>query len=149
MENYYPPVSFHFRVNFSDLAELQHDIKFQSVGGLNVQFDTESIKEGGENRFEHVLPGRTKYPDLVLKRGVIPPGSSAVTDWILEAVQNFNIQPIDLQVVLLNQNHEPLMYWKIIHAWPKSWKLGDLNAEKGEIFIETINLNYNRFEYKV
>ncbi|MEL6971948.1 MAG: phage tail protein [Bacteroidota bacterium] len=149
MADYYPPVSFHFRVDFLDLKGQEHDVKFQSVTGLNVQFETETIKEGGENRFEHVVPGRTKYPDLVLNRGVIPAGSSAVADWILEAVQNFDVKPINLQVVLLNEKHEPLMYWKIIHAWPKSWKFSDLKADKGEVFVETISLNYNRFEFKV
>ena len=33
-------------------------------------------------------------------------------------------------------------------CWPKGWKMGELNAEKGEILIETLELNYNRFEFK-
>ena len=40
------------------------------------------------------------------------------------------------------------MYWKIIHAWPKNWKIGEMNAEKSEVFIETLELNYNRYEFK-
>ena len=57
------------------------------------------------------------------------------------------IEPINLDIVLLNENHEPLMKWKVIHAWPVSWKFGELNAEKSEVLLETLELNYNRFEF--
>ena len=66
---YYPPVGFHFKVEFVNLGN-NNDTRFQSVSGLNVEFETETFKEGGENRFEHKLPVRTKYPDLSLKRGI-------------------------------------------------------------------------------
>lgn len=148
MAEYYPPVGFHFEVTFRDLEKKDIDVQFQSVSGLNVQFDTETFKEGGENRFEHRLPTRTKYPDLVLKRGVVPPGGSAVTDWCIDAFEKYVFRPIDLQVTLLNQNHQPLMYWEVVHAWPKSWKYNELNAEKSEVFLETLELNINRFRVK-
>ena len=148
---YYPPVNFYFKVVFDDFSGNKVDVSFQSVGGLDVQFDTENFKEGGENRFEHVMPSRTKYPDLVLKRGVIRPGTgkSDITDWIKKAVEEFNIEPRNLHIYLLNQKGDPLFSWYVIHAWPKSWKMTELNAEKGEVFIETIELNYNRFIFSL
>ena len=39
------------------------------------------------------------------------------------------------------------MKGKIMHAWPKNWKIGELNAERGEVLIETLELNYNYFEF--
>jgi len=39
------------------------------------------------------------------------------------------------------------MKWVVIHAWPKNWKLGEFNAERSEVLIETLELNYNRFEF--
>ena len=148
MADYHPLVSFHFKVSFLGLSEKEHDIKFQSVSGLDVQLETESIKEGGENRFEHVLPTRRKYPDLVLKRGVVPPEDSAVTEWCRKAFEQQKVVPIAMQVVLLNEKHEPLLIWDVDHAWPKNWKFNELNAEKGEVFLETIELNYNRFKVR-
>ena len=142
---YYPPVGFHFRVRGggSDM-----DIAFQTVSGLNVQLQTESYKEGGENRYEHTLPVRTKYSDLVLKRGVIVSGQSELTKWFQDAFNNFNFKGKDLTVELLNEKTEPLMYWKVINALPKNWKFADMNAERGEIFIETMELSYSYFEFK-
>ena len=149
--DYYPISSFHFRVNFAnaDSKEDKYDLEFQSVAGLQAQIETESIKEGGENNFEHVVPTRRKYSGLVLKRGVVTGKGSKILDWIQNAFKGLqegkSITPTDIQVVLLNESHEPLMTWDVKHAWPKSWKYSDLNAEKGEILIETLELNYNQF----
>ncbi len=167
LNHFYQHVGFHFAVTFSFNGPNQIigdsiDSWFQSVSGLDAQLETETIKEGGENRFEHVIPVRTKYSDLVLKRGVFKPGEgSKVTDWCLSAFDRFGlgpftlnnpdnlpVRPADLDVILLNEDHEPLMRWKIIHAWPKAWKFGELNAERGEVLIETLELSYNWFEFK-
>ncbi|MEO1259488.1 MAG: phage tail protein [Bacteroidota bacterium] len=155
--NFHQTVGFHFAVEFAGLGQNDKsiDARFQSVAGLDVQFETEAIKEGGENRFEHVVPSRRKYSDLVLKRGLLSPSSaSAVTKWckqafdglFLEIVQP--IEPIDLVVTLLNENHDVLMMWEVKHAWPTNWKMGELNAERSEVLIETIELNYNYFTFK-
>ena len=119
------------------------DAYFQSVSGLNVEMQTESIKEAGENRFEHVLPARARYPDLVLKRGVLK--DSGVVQWCRKAIEYFLVEPINLQVQLLDENHKPLIEWHVIHAWPKKWSVSDLNAEQSSLLIETLELNYNFF----
>lgn len=141
-------LNFHFEVSFSGLAKGHIDSKFQSVSGLDVQMETESIKEGGENRFEHVIPARRKYSDLVLKRGVFAvKDNSVLTKWLKKAFDSGLVRPINLDVLLLDEAHNALMKWKVIHAWPKNWKMGELNAEKGEVLIETLELSYNRFEF--
>ena len=145
----YPPVNFHFRVQFLGLPSgSDEDIRFQSVSGLNVHMETETLREGGENRFKHVLPTHRRYSNLVLKRGLLRPKESRLTDWCKDAFDNFIFNPIDLVVQLLNENHEPIVLWYVAHVWPKRWILGELNAEKGEVLIETFVLNYNYFELK-
>jgi phage tail-like protein len=147
-EGIYQTVGFHFAVSFNGLGMDNLDARFQSVTGLDVSLETESVKEGGENRFEHVLPVRRKYTDLVLKRGLLSPKvGSKITAWCKEAFDNYKIQPLNLEVVLLNENHQALMKWEVVHAWPKNWKLGELNAERSEVLIETLELNYNRFKF--
>jgi phage tail-like protein len=139
---YYPPVGFHFKVEFLGIGN-DNDTRFQSVGGLSVEYDTESYKEGGENRFEHKLPVRTKYPDLSLKRGMLT--DSNVIRWCLAAFQNRVILPIVLNVTLLNEAHEPLKTWNVFNAWPKKWAVSDLNAQENSVVIETLDLSYSYF----
>jgi len=144
MAGYYPPVGFHFSVSFDKKTTTsENDGLFQSVSGLNVEFETESIKEGGENRFVHLLPVRAKYSNLVLKRGMFT--NSEIISWCLNAFENLEIVPADLQVSLLNEEHEPLITWNIIHAWPVKWNITDLNAEESKLMIETIELAYQIF----
>jgi phage tail-like protein len=88
MANYYPPVGYHFRVEFNNI---KGEFQFQSVAGLNIELETEQIAEGGENRFKHKLPVRTKFPNLVLKRGVLV--NSELIKWCREAVEDFDITP--------------------------------------------------------
>jgi phage tail-like protein len=140
MSNYYPPLGFHFKVEF---ANLSGEYQFQSVSGLNVELETEQVAEGGENRFKHKLPVSTRYPNLVLKRGIKV--DSALTKWCREALEDFDIKPTNITISLLNENHEPLMTWNVVHAYPLKWSVSEFNAEKSQLAIESIELAYNYF----
>lgn len=142
-DNFYQTVNFHFKVEF--VTESQSlDISFQSVTGLDSTLETETIKEGGENRFEHVVPVRRKYGPLTLKRGLLTPGESGITKWLKRVFDDEVVTPIPtVHIKLLNEEHQPLMQWTINNVWPRSWKIGELNAERGEVLIETLELNYN------
>lgn len=140
----YPPVGFHFMVEFPEISSNSSDNRFQSVSGLQVDIDTEEIAEGGENRFKHKVPVRSRYPNLVLKRGMLI--DSEVIKWVRDAVENFEFKPTSLVVKLLNEKHEPLVSWNIVHAYPVKWNLADLNAEESKLAIETLELTYNYFK---
>ena len=139
---YYPPVGFHFRVEFVNIGN-DNDIRFQSVAGLNVEYDMEAFKEGGENRFEHKLPVRTKYPDLALKRGMLT--DSKVIDWCLDAFRNRVFRPCQVNVSLLTEKQEPLRTGQVMRAWPKKWAVSDLHASENAIVVETLELSYSHF----
>ena len=153
-------VGFHFRVIFEKLIDDKKqpadnnvyssiEMRFQSVTGLDASIETETVKEGGENRFEHVIPVRRKYGPLVLKRGLLRLQDSVLSQWFRRAFEEEKVEPLqNVQIQLLNENHEPLLFWSASWVWPKSWKVGELNAERGEVLIETLELNYNRFEFK-
>ncbi len=145
---FYQNVNFHFSVHF-DTSEDSPDIRFQSVSGLDSTMETETIKEGGENRFEHVLPLRRKYGPLILKRGLLKPSQSEVTKWLKKVFDDEIIEPWkSVDISLLDEEHKKIMTWTVDNVWPRSWKVGDLDAMKGEILIETLELNYNRLIFK-
>ncbi|MBA4408109.1 MAG: glycerol acyltransferase [Odoribacter sp.] len=141
MSNSYPPLGFHFLVEFGNQKD---EYQFQSVSGLSFNLGTEDITEGGENRFVHKLPGRPRYPNLVLKRGLL--ANSALIDWCKEGSEGFNFSPTDVIIKLLNEDHEPLMTWNVIHAWPVKWSVTDFNAEESKIVIESLELSYSYFK---
>jgi phage tail-like protein len=138
----YPPVAFHFRVRFS-ISQEDRDIRFQDVSGLSVALGVEEVKEGGENRFAHRLPTPATYGNLVLKRGLLP--DSAVRAWIEKAVQNFEFEPAEINIDLLNDQHEPISSWTFTRAWPIKWQISDLKSTANEVVIETLELAYASF----
>jgi len=141
MSNYYPPLGFHFLIEFGNQKD---EYQFQSVSGLSVDLETEEIKEGGENRFKHKLPVRAKYPNLILKRGLHV--DSGLIDWCKAALEGFEFTPTDLIIKLLNEENEPLMSWNVVHAYPVKWSVGEFNAEESRIVIETLELTYSYFK---
>ncbi len=142
MVDYYPPWGFYFKVIFN-ISSDKNDVRFQSVSGLSVEYDYESYKEGGENRFEHKLPVRTKYADLVLKRGMLV--DSSVIKWFLDAFNNRIFKPATITVNLMNEKSEPLKSWNVVDAIPKKWLVSDLNATENGIVVETMELAYRYF----
>lgn len=142
MTLYYPPWGFHYRVEFDGNSQ-PNEASFQSASGLSVEYDTEEYKEGGENRFTHKLPVRTKYADLVLKRGLLV--GSATVQWFLDAFRERVFQPKTVTVILLNEKGEPLRTWSVAHAVPKKWTVSDFNAGENAIVVETLELTYRYF----
>ena len=143
MTLYTPPLGFHFRVEFDLKDAGDNDIRFREVSGLTMELEEETVNEGGENRFSHKLPVRGRYPDLVLKRGLLT--STGVRAWIEDAVQNLVIQPTTVWVSLLNDAHEPLQTYTVIGAWPKKWAVSDFSAESSDVVVETLELAYQPF----
>lgn len=139
MTDYYPPWGFYYRVEFG-ISKNKDDVRFQSVAGLSVEYDVEEYREGGENRFSHKLPVRTKYSDLVLKRGMLT--GSELVQWCFRAFRDREFQPTDVNVILMNEKGEPLRTWKVAHAVPKKWVVSDLNANESAVVVETLELSY-------
>lgn len=143
MAHYYPPVGFHFKVEVLGLTPNDADVRFTEVSGLSVEMGTEEVPEGGENRFVQKYPTRSKYPELVLKRGLLR--NSEVWNWARQCIEDFRIEPKNVDVKLLNEEHEPLMTWHVVGAYPTKWAVSDLNAANNAVVIETLQLFYRYF----
>lgn len=151
---YIPPVGFYYAVEILGKGNSPFppaDASFQEVSGISVTTETEQIKEGGQNRYIHRVPGRTTYSDLVLKRGLIV-RSSSLADWCTKIFKDNltkQIEPKTIKVSLLDANassRKPLMSWVFTNAYPIKWEIGALDAMKSEIVVETITFAYSYFD---
>jgi phage tail-like protein len=155
MASYYPPTGFHFKVEFIGVSGMESDTeqRFQDVSGLSFEIETELFKEGGENRFEYKLPKRTKYPNLVLKRGLLT--NTALLDWINSAMNTFftvviyDFKPADILITLLDEAGEPAAIWNVVQAYPVKWAVSDFKSTENAVVVETIELAYQYFERKM
>jgi len=64
-----PYAAFRFRVEIEGLVVGG----FTEVGGLEMEIDVTSVREGGVNGYEHLLAGPARYPSrLALRRSLRP-----------------------------------------------------------------------------
>jgi phage tail-like protein len=150
---YHPPPAFYFTVTVLGSATALSlltsiDASFQDISGIEAEFQTEEVVEGGENRFAHRLPKQGKYPNLVLKRGAVTK-DSFLLEWVGQTVgsgMSLPILPQNILVTLLNESGNPAIAWGFVNAYPVKTSVSGLNSEDNKILIETLELSYNYFE---
>ena len=147
MASYYPPTGFHFRVSFEDSIKDKYpgisDIGFQEVSGLTSEIGQEEYREGGENRFAHRLPNPATFGNITLKRGMLI--GSSLLKWYKDSIENFLFDPYDVNIVLLNENGDPLQAWNVVSAYPVKWDVSGLNAMDSQIMIDSVELRFQYF----
>jgi len=157
LNNYLPPVGFYFAVNILDKkvgAGAAMDAAFQEVSGISAEWQTEEIQEGGENRFSYKVPGRVKYDNLVLKRGLVV-WPSPLGIWCRYRLSNSlnnikasdKLSPKNIMVQLLDANSKvPIMAWFFSGALPLKWEVSEFKSQDSSIVVETLSFSYNYFK---
>ncbi len=130
----YPLPKFHFQIEWGGTK-----IGFSEVTGLDVETEVIEYRDGAMREYNKVKqPGMQKYGNITLKRGVFA-GDNEFFNW-WNTVKLNKIERRDVTISLLNENHEPVMVWKVKNAWPAKITSTDLKAEGNETAIESIEL---------
>ncbi len=130
----YPLPVFHFQVEWNG-----SNIGFSEVSGLTTEKEMIEYRDGSEPSFNNLkMPGMNKYSNITLKRGIVP-SDNEFFDWLNSAKMNVP-QRRDLTISLLNEEHAPVMVWKVTQAWPLKVEGPSLNATGNETAIETIEI---------
>ena len=143
----YPPLGFHFRIIFKGLPDgNDNEEGFQSISGLEA-FMSDDFPDSKEKKKSKSF--ETRYSPLVLKRGVVNINESKLSQWLFTCFNKKRPTPLkEITIELLDESHKPFMRWTLRNLVPVSWKLGELNAEKAEILIETIELKYEELSFE-
>lgn len=130
----YPLSVFHFQVEWGGTR-----IGFTEVSGLTIELQSIDYREGSSLEY-HVtkMPGIPQFSNIVLKRGVFR-ADNEFFQW-LNTVKMNKIERRDLTISLLNEEHEPVIVWKVKEAWPSKVEGPTLNSTGNEVAIETIEL---------
>jgi phage tail-like protein len=145
----YPlPVSFYFRLQFSNPKFGASDNAFQEASGLSVELEIEEVREGGQNMYKHRFPTGAKYGNLVLKRGFVSQGSKLAVWCTATTTTDFSrpIETFDVLLHLLDASGEAQATWAFLDAYPVKWSLSDFRAQENALAIETLELAYSMFQ---
>jgi phage tail-like protein len=130
----YPLVKFHFQVEWGGTK-----IGFTEVSGLDVESEVVEYREGASREYSKVkMPGMQKYSNITLKRGTFKSDNEYFKWW--NTVKLNTIERRDVTISLLNEDHEPVVIWKVKNAWPSKIQSTDLKADGNEVAIESMEL---------
>jgi phage tail-like protein len=130
----YPLPKFHFQVEWGGA-----NLGFTEVSGLDVQIDPIEYRDGANPEyFKTKMPGMQKFSNVTLKRGTFQGDNDFYNWWNTVALNT--IERRNVTISLLNENHEPVIVWKIKNAWPCKVQSTDLKADGNEVAIESIEL---------
>jgi phage tail-like protein len=133
----YPLPKFHFQVQWGGVR-----IGFTEISGLDVETEVIEYRDGALLEFSKMkMPGMQKYPNITMKRGVFKSDNDYFKWW--NTVSLNTVERRDVIVSLLNEEHEPVMVWKVKNAWPTKIGSTDLKADGNEIAIEAIELAHD------
>ncbi|MFD2673190.1 phage tail protein [Marinicrinis sediminis] len=113
---------------------------FSEVSGLESETEYETYEEGGVNSYSHRIPKRTKYPHLVLKRGMTD--CSELWDWYEEVV-NGKFKRKSGSIIMEDVSGKEKCRWNFYEAYPSKWTGPSLNATSSDVSIETLELVHN------
>lgn len=130
----YPLPVFHFQVEWGGT-----NLGFSEVSGLTIENQAIEYRDGLSPEYSVVkMPGMPKYSNITLKRGIVPADNEFFA-WLNTAALN-KIERRDLIISLLNEEHSPVMTWKVKNAFPVKVEGPGLKATGNEVAIETIEL---------
>jgi phage tail-like protein len=142
--NYYPPIGYHFSVEFGEIkqsadgktASLTKDSNFKEVSGLTSEIPVDKYQEGGVNDQVHPLPKPAQFTNITLKRGMLV--DSSLIQWMNDAIENFIFKPTTITIKLLDNEHHPLAAWEVSGAYPIKWEVSGFNSMDNAIVIESV-----------
>ena len=130
----YPIPKFHFQVEWGGTI-----IGFTEVSGLDITTEVIEYRHGASPEYSKTkMPGQRTYSNINLKRGTFA-GDNEFYNWF-NTVQMNQIERRDIIISLLNEEHEPVVVWKVKNAWPTKITPTDLNAEGNDVALEGLEL---------
>lgn len=132
----FPLSSFHFQVEWSGTS-----MNFQEISGLSFEVDVIEYRGGASlDYITQKVPGMIKKSDITLKRGVVQ-GDNEFFEWF-NTIQLSTVERRDITLSLLNEQHEPVVVYRVLNAWPSKIDASSWDAVKSTFAVETLVIQH-------
>lgn len=123
--------------------------RFTEVEGLEMSIETEDVEEGGQNDFNHKLPGRLTWPNLRFTRGITE--SDNLIAWMRKSSGEFfegnknKLARATVGITMLSSDGYALREWQVEGAFPVSWKGPSFAAGDDDVLTEELEIAHHGF----
>jgi phage tail-like protein len=116
--------------------------RFQRCEGLEAETYVYEVEEGGYNTSTHKFYGRTRYPNLILEKGITE--NEALFKWYKETVlEDRKIERKNGSVILKDTQNNELKRWNFFRAFPCRWIGPRLETNLGSDYaVERIEITH-------
>lgn len=128
-----PFQSFNFMIEIEGISSAS----FAECTGLSAEVEFYEYREGGVNGYTHRFAGASKYPPLVLRRGMT--ASDELWKWH-QQVAGGTVVRKNGTIHLLDARGESVRHWNFIRAYPVRWSGPELRAASSSVAFESIEL---------
>ncbi len=86
-------------------------------------------------------PGRTKFDDIVLKRGLT--SDTKIIDWHKKVLDG-TVERANGSIVIYSADGTEIGRWNFEAGWPSKWSASDLDAGSDDVMIEELTISHER-----
>jgi phage tail-like protein len=115
--------------------------EFQECSGLRMERTVEMIEEGGVNDHVHILPGRNKYSNIVLKKGMVT--SDALWNWYQQGLFDAKVKRVNFSILLRDVRGDVAKRWNVLQGFPVKWEGPHFTSSSNETAIETLEIAHH------
>ena len=115
---------------------------FAACDGLEARVDVVDFSDG-DNLTARKRPGRTRFANIVLRRGMV--NNTELWNWF-EAVTAGQIQRKAGSVIVCGDDGSELFRYNFFEGWPCRWKSLELDADKPGTLVEEIEIAVEKIE---
>jgi phage tail-like protein len=106
--------------------------------------------EGGENGFEHRLPGQLKYSTIKLSRPLdarTDPRGGGLATWFTSLGRQFTRSSAakTAAITAFDSTGQKIASWSLVDAYPFRWTGPSFSADGNAVAKETLELAHNGF----
>jgi len=123
---------------------------FTALEGLSAEYNVMQYSEGGENGFEHRLPGQLKYSTIKLSRPLDASSGrngSGLAAWFTTLGQSDSRSSATrtAAITAFDSAGEQIASWNLANAYPFRWTGPSFSSDGNAVAKETLELAHHGF----
>jgi phage tail-like protein len=123
---------------------------FTALDGLSAEYNVMQYAEGGENGFEHRLPGQLKYSTIKLSRPLdakSAPDGGGLATWFTTLSQKTSRTSATrtAAITAFDSTGQQIASWNLLDAYPFRWTGPSFTSDGNAVAKETLELAHHGF----
>ena len=116
---------------------------FSEVSGLDAEVQPIDYRNGDEDFVARKLPGIKRFPNIVLKRGIV--GNLDLFAWLNTAMTG-KVDRREGAIILRDEQRNEVMRWKFTRGWACKLMGPSLKGDGNAIAVEALEIAHESLE---